>query len=198
MENDGEIYCLTSPSGKKYIGQCVKQLSNGKNWGYIQRWKEHIRDANSRNYCRLLNNAISKYGSNCFTIEIIKECNINDLNYYEEHYITLYNTLSPNGYNLTSGGSMCRQSKETQLLKRKSMIGKNLGKELPKRSRIRPEDNDLPKYVRYYTDCLGKEGYRISHHPTLKDKSFLSKRIPLEEKLKLALEYLNQQPINIR
>jgi group I intron endonuclease len=193
MENEGEIYCITSPSGKKYIGQCVKQLSNGKNWGYTQRWKEHIRDSNSRNYCRLLNNAIIKYGSENFTVEIIKECNISELNYYEQYYINSYNTLSPNGYNLTTGGSVCRQSEETQNLKRVSMIGKNLGKQLPKRYRLREEDNNLPKYLRYYTDHLGKEGYRISNHPILKDKSFLSKKIPLNEKLQIALEYLNQQ-----
>ena len=193
MENNGEIYCLTSPSGKKYVGQCVKQLSSGKKWGYIQRWKDHIRDANSKNYCRQLNNAINKYGSENFTIEVIKECNIYELNYYEEHYIKLYNTLSPNGYNLTSGGSICRQSEETQILKRKSMIGKNVGKIFPKRPRLREEDNALPKYVRYYRDHSGKEGYRVSNHPILKEKSFLSKKLPLEIKLELALKYLNQQ-----
>ena len=193
MENNGEIYCLTSPSGKKYVGQCVKQLSSGKKWGYIQRWKDHIRDANSKNYCRKLNNAINKYGSENFTIEVIKECNIYELNYYEEHYIKLYNTLSPNGYNLTSGGSVCRQSEETQILKRKSMIGKNVGKIFPKRPRLREEDNSLPKYVRYYRDHSGKEGYRVSNHPILKEKSFLSKKLPLEIKLELALKYLNQQ-----
>ena len=193
MENNGEIYCLTSPSGKKYVGQCVKQLSSGKKWGYIQRWKDHIRDANSKNYCRQLNNAINKYGSENFTIEVIKECNIYELNYYEEHYIKLYNTLSPNGYNLTSGGSVCRQSEETQILKRKSMIGKNVGKIFPKRPRLREEDNALPKYVRYYRDHSGKEGYRVSNHPILKEKSFLSKKLPLEIKLELALKYLNQQ-----
>ena len=193
MENNGEIYCLTSPSGKKYVGQCVKQLSSGKKWGYIQRWKDHIRDANTKNYCRQLNNAINKYGSENFTIEVIKECNIYELNYYEEHYIKLYNTLSPNGYNLTSGGSICRQSEETQILKRKSMIGKNVGKIFPKRPRLREEDNALPKYVRYYRDHSGKEGYRVSNHPLLKEKSFLSKKLPLEIKLELALKYLNQQ-----
>ena len=193
MENNGEIYCLTSPSGKKYVGQCVKQLSSGKKWGYIQRWKDHIRDANSKNYCRQLNNAINKYGSENFTIEVIKECNIYELNYYEEYYIKLYNTLSPNGYNLTSGGSICRQSEETQILKRKSMIGKNVGKIFPKRPRLREEDNSLPKYVRDYRDHSGKEGYRVSNHPILKEKSFLSKKLPLEIKLELALKYLNQQ-----
>jgi hypothetical protein len=49
----GEIYCLTSPSNKKYVGQCVKLLSSSKKWGYLNRWKEHIRDAkNGKDYCR--------------------------------------------------------------------------------------------------------------------------------------------------
>jgi hypothetical protein len=29
----GEIYCVTSPSNKKYVGQCVKILSSNKKWG---------------------------------------------------------------------------------------------------------------------------------------------------------------------
>jgi len=31
MFSIGEIYCLTSPSGKKYIGQCVKYYLVEKN-----------------------------------------------------------------------------------------------------------------------------------------------------------------------
>ena len=38
--NLGEIYCIISPSNKKYIGQCVKYLSNGKKWGYLNRWRQ--------------------------------------------------------------------------------------------------------------------------------------------------------------
>jgi hypothetical protein len=78
------------------------------------------------------------------------------------------------------------------------MIGKNLGKQYPKRPRNRIQDNVLPKYLRYYTDHTGKVGYRISNHPKLKDKSFFSKQIPLETKLQLALDYLNQITIDIR
>lgn len=187
----GEIYCITSPSGKKYIGQCVKKLSNGKEWGYINRWKEHIRDSRNKNCCRLLNNSIKKYSPENFTIELIKECNINELNELEKYYITLYNTLTPYGYNLTDGGSICRQSEETKWIKSISMIGKNKGKVYNKKQRIREEDCNLPKYLRYYKDISGKEGYRISNHPYLKDKSFLSKRITIEEKLIHALNYLN-------
>jgi len=115
------------------------------------------------------------------------------MNQLETYYISLYNTLTPNGYNLTTGGSeLCRQSEETKELKRQSMIGKNIGKIYSKRVRKREEDNNLPKYVRYYIDKSGKEGYRISNHPTLKDKSFFNKEFSLTERLEQAIKYLNQ------
>ena len=198
MERLGEIYCITSPSNKKYIGQCVKELSSGKKWGYISRWKDHIRDSKTRNYCRLLNSAIKKYEPDNFKIEVLKECDINELDYYESYYIENYNTLSPNGYNLTTGGSVSRQTEETSKLKSISMIGKNVGKIYPKRIRKREEDNILPKYIRYYIDYTGKEGYRISNHPILKDKSFFSKYISLDEKLQFALNYINEVKTEIR
>jgi hypothetical protein len=188
----GEIYCLTSPSKKKYVGQCVKLLSSGKKWGYLSRWKQNIRDAtNGKDYCRLLNNAIRKYNPENFTIELIMECDIKDLDYNENLYIEQFNTMTPNGYNLTSGKTTSRQSDETKELRRESMIGKNLGKVLNKRPRQRPQDSELPKYLRYYKDLSGKEGYRISHHPNLKEKSFVSKYASMEDKLQLAIEYLN-------
>lgn len=187
----GDIYCLTSPSGKKYIGQAVKKLKNGKIWGYIGRWKDHIRDSTTKNCCRLLNNSIRKYGHENFTVELLKECSVDELNHYEQQFITQLNTLSPNGYNLTSGGNFCKQTEETQLLKRESMLGKNKGKIYPKRNRKREQDNVLPKYVRYYIDSFGKEGYRVSNHPTLKPKAFLSKSITMNEKLQLALNYID-------
>lgn len=163
-----------------------------KNGGYLNRWKQHIRDAtNGKDYCRLLNNAIRKYKPENFTIEIIKECEIKDLDYNENLYIEQLNTMTPNGYNLTSGKTMSRQSNETKELRRKNMIGKNLGKVLDKRPRQRPEDLNLPKYLRYYKDSFGKEGYRISHHPNLKEKSFVSKYTSMEDKLQLAIKYLN-------
>ena len=195
MENLGEIYCVTSPSGKKYIGQCVKQLSSGKKWGYINRWKDHVRDAYSKDYCRLLNCAIRKYGSENFKIEVIKECLIEELNNYEAFYIDSFGSLSPNGYNLMTSGSKNRHSEESNNLKRISMIGKNVGKRHPKRERKREEDNKLPKYVRYYTDINQKEGYRVSNHPILKDRSFVSKHLSLDVKLDLALKYLAEGQI---
>jgi group I intron endonuclease len=197
MDKYGEIYCITSPSGKKYVGQCLKYLSNGRKHGYIGRWKEHIRDSTYKDCCRILNASIRKYGPENFTLEILKECPEDELNFYEKYYITNLNTLNPNGYNLTNGGNVCKQSEETCELKRLSMIGKNVGKIHNKRIRKRSEDSELPKYVRYYKDVSGKEGYRINNHPLLKDKSFLSKKISMDKKLELALNYLNDIPSQI-
>ena len=114
MDKYGEIYCITSPSGKKYVGQCLKYLSNGRKHGYIGRWKEHIRDSTYKDCCRILNASIRKYGPENFTLEILKECPEDELNFYEKYYITNLNTLNPNGYNLTEGGNGGVQSYEVK------------------------------------------------------------------------------------
>jgi len=197
--NIGNIYIITSPSGKQYIGQCVEFLCNGKKWGYKNRFLQHVRDSDKgKDYCRLLNNAIRKYGKDNLKLEKLISCNISELDIMEGYYIEKYNTMTPNGYNLITSGSNSRQSEETKQIRRESMMGKNKGKIYPRRPRKRKEDSELPKYLRYYTDKSGKEGYRISHHPSLKDKSFVGKYIPLVEKLKLATEYLNSAETSVR
>jgi hypothetical protein len=119
------------------------------------------------------------------------ECDIADLDYYENIYIDHFKSMTPTGYNLISGKSESRQSEETKELRRQSMMGKNQGNVLEKRTRIRQEDADLPKYLRHYHDNSGKEGYRICNHPDLKDRSFVSKYSTMSEKLQMAMEYLN-------
>lgn len=188
----GDIYMITSPSGNSYIGQAVRYLPSGKKWGYIKRVKQHMNEAKNNKKCSVaLDNALVKYNFTNFKITHLKICKVEDLNYWESYYVLEHNTFHPNGYNLTTGGSNGRQSAATIEKKRESMMGKNLGKIYPKRDRINPDDIDLPKYVRSYKDSSGKEGYRVSHHPILKEKSFLGKTKSMEDKLKLALEYLN-------
>jgi group I intron endonuclease len=187
----GHIYCLTSPSGKRYIGQAVQILSSGRKYGYIGRWKGHINEVkNNRNYCRALNNAIRKYGHETFEVELLEICLIDIIDERENYYITKLKSFHPDGYNLITGKTNSRQSLETKELRRKSMIGKNKGNVYPRIDRKREEDKDLPKYVRSYHDHTGKSGYRISHHPSFKDKSFVSKKISMKEKLCLALNYI--------
>ncbi|MEK6881563.1 MAG: GIY-YIG nuclease family protein [Nanoarchaeota archaeon] len=73
----GVIYCLTSPSGKKYIGQTTREID--------KRFEEHC----TRKECRILYNAIQKHGKDNFKKEILLECNNDFLNEHEINY-TLY------------------------------------------------------------------------------------------------------------
>lgn len=190
--NTGDIYKITSPSGKCYIGQTVQFLPSGKKNGYLARWKQHIYEAKKdKNYSIALDNALRKYDYKGFVIELLLSCDVADLSKWETYYIKECNTMHPNGYNLTEGGKNGRQSDATREKKRQSMYGKNKGRVLSKRERKNTEDSSLPKYVRRYQDKSGKEGYRVSNHPYLKDKSFLGKTKTMTEKLDLALTYLN-------
>lgn len=87
----GFIYKYTSPSGKSYIGRTIQTLrerakESGK--GYRQ--------------CPVFYKAIQKYGYENMTVEILAEVEIEDLPEEEANWISFYNTLVPNGYNIGS------------------------------------------------------------------------------------------------
>jgi group I intron endonuclease len=209
--NTGVIYCITSPSNKKYIGQVVNYISNGSPKGIKRRWLQHIRSAKSKNPnkgCRLLNKAILKYGSDNFILTTLISSEIEYLNFYEELCIKIYNTLVPNGYNLQSGGTTkSRHSNETKkrrsesltkLLsnpeKRKVWSDAKKGKPHKQRNRKRVEDNNLPKYILHYKH--GKyEGYAVDSHPNIKGKKFTNSKLSMSEKLQLAISYINSKTI---
>ncbi len=101
----GVIYKITDKiSGKSYIGQTIRDFEI--------RWKEHCQDKRHSIY---IYNAIKKNGINSFYKEIIGIYNnIQDLNNAEEYFIEYHNTLSPNGYNLHTGGNNHVVSEETK------------------------------------------------------------------------------------
>jgi group I intron endonuclease len=88
------IYKITNKiTGKNYIGQTRNSVDS--------RWKSH--HSSKRKYA--LGLAIQKYGKDSFSIDIIASYKIlEDLNNAEIYYINFYNSISPNGYNLHSGG----------------------------------------------------------------------------------------------
>lgn len=93
------IYKITNlTNGKCYIGQSVH---------IEKRWHDEKRrafDVTSHEYDYPRSKAFRKYGLENFTFEILEECAINLLNEKEIYYISKYNSVSPNGYNLTLGG----------------------------------------------------------------------------------------------
>ena len=92
-------------SGKKYIGQTTKNVNI--------RWNDHCRPYSE---CVKLSNAIQKYGKDAFEFTVLEECEtLDQLNEREVHWIKELNTLSPNGYNLHTGGLNHVCSDETRL-----------------------------------------------------------------------------------
>lgn len=111
------IYKITNKINKKiYIGQTVRPLK--------RRWSEHCKSAFKKDGNSTLYRAMNKYGIENFKITIISTCeNMEQMNHREKYYIKLFNTLSPNGYNLMSGGkSGGFASKEVVETNRKNSI----------------------------------------------------------------------------
>lgn len=91
------IYCFTSPSGKKYIGQSRD---------IFKRKTSHKSDWNTgHGGCLYLHRAFDKYGFDQFGFEVLEECSIEELNSREQFWIQNLKTNDKNfGYNLTCGG----------------------------------------------------------------------------------------------
>ena len=74
-------------NGKVYIGQSIH---------IERRWQEHCQPS-SRS---LIGKAIQKYGKEHFTFQVLEECMEEQLDEIEERYISEYNSVVPNGYNI--------------------------------------------------------------------------------------------------
>jgi group I intron endonuclease len=211
----GYIYCITSPSGKKYIGQTIRD--------YKKRFNEHCKLPGS---CILLENAIKKYGKESMTFEILEEIDNQDLDQCEVFYINHFNTMEPNGYNIRSGGIDAIHSEESRNRMRNAKLGyKNhnfgkprtdaakhaislakcgenhhfFGKTLSESHKLKLSeshkkyDTSLPMYLVYIKErpkYYQASGYAVINHPTLPNIYFTSKKISDEDKLNSALKYL--------
>lgn len=69
----------------------------GRSTDIERRWKTHLRDAKKGDMCKI-HVAMRKLGIDNFYLDIIEECNVNELNQKEQFYIELYNSWH-NGYN---------------------------------------------------------------------------------------------------
>jgi group I intron endonuclease len=82
------IYKITSPSNKVYIGQTTN---------YDKRYSAYKNHKCKRQ--PKLYNSLEKYGFSNHSIELIKECLVEELNYYERYYQEYYDSVL-NGLNL--------------------------------------------------------------------------------------------------
>lgn len=185
------IYKLTSPSGKSYIGQTVRSIGD--------RFKQHVNRArlDDKLGCTYLNAAIKKYGFDNFKHEILLEINNELLDEYEIKFIDAYNTLEPNGYNLTKGGhttqySEASKKKMSETQKNLYLTDANLRKRIQMNGFNNKVNKDLPMYL-----CEVREkdstliGYRVYMHPANPTSKKFSCKNDVPSAYKRALDYLN-------
>lgn len=96
----GTIYMIRNiKNDKRYVGQSIQPVE--------KRFRQHIEAAyleGRRAYNTCLSRAIRKHGSDFFEVGVLAEdVPDEDLDIVEAHYIDLYNTLAPNGYNKSIG-----------------------------------------------------------------------------------------------
>lgn len=107
----GYIYKIyNSENAKVYIGQTRRDIEI--------RWRQHLMSTTRKqDKNTILYKAMNKYGSEKFNIQLIKEYSfeskeelIEILNKEEIRYISEYNCLNPNGYNMQKGGKSPTES----------------------------------------------------------------------------------------
>ena len=118
------IYKITNrDSGKCYIGQSVN---------VFKRWKEHSNLAVKKKSA--IQHAFELYGIDKFSFEVLEECDREMMNDREVHWIAYFDSVSPNGYNLTSGGGQAfTVSDETK----KKLSSANKGKKHTKETKAK-------------------------------------------------------------
>jgi hypothetical protein len=97
-----DIYCHTSPSGKRYVGVAM--------YGWRARWVQHISQARAGSEY-LLHRAIRKYGESAFKHELLEQCDTYGAALLaEQRWVRCRQTRAPRGYNATDGGDGFRGS----------------------------------------------------------------------------------------
>lgn len=122
---EGIIYCYTSPSGKKYVGQTRDEKTRRERW----------RNAGLPYGGVLVEAARRKYGPSAFTYEVLERVVCDDvatlidrLRDRERYWIEELGTLG-GGYNLTDGGYGGHHTEETKARLSEMMRGRYVSEE---------------------------------------------------------------------
>lgn len=199
VDDKGEscIYLITNTETKKqYVGQTTMLYPGGRKGGAQTRFKIHLyRAFNSEKepQCTVLYNSMRKHGADKFTVETLLICSKKYIDLYEVVFIQLYNTISPKGYNIETGGCSIKvlHQDTRQLLSKArrfaSVSDNDKGKILQAMASV--GINDLPMGVQYSHDTkTGYEGFRVIKRG-FQSKIFSAKGRTLEQKLQQAMKY---------
>lgn len=191
---NSHIYIIRNiKNNKVYIGQAVSHRLNKNKYrifGFEGRFKDHISEAlnnSKKNQCTYLNNAIRKYGKENFTVDIVEICDRSESDNKEILYISMYNSLYPNGYNLTKGGKnfIINNIDDNEILNnelniKKSKRGRDFG--------FTHNEETLNKMKNYYSERKNNIEFQIKLKNCMKNSisSYYEKK---------KIEYLSQQKL---
>ena len=171
-----EIYLLEGPD-KKYVGRHVMVCKDGFVKLKEDRLFEHVRTANNKSSkCRILAEAIRKFGGDKFVIKHLEFCLIEDAKKREIYWIDELNTIHPNGYNLMSGDGE-KYTTHPESRQKSAEALRSFGKMGRRNTTAKLVLVRAPKHV----------GYRGYHNG--EPHGFFSNNFTLEEKKEMALTW---------
>lgn len=158
------LYCITNLiNGKQYIG-----ITNN----YKKRWSNH-KCGNSKNMA--MSAAIKKYGVGNFKFEVLLSgLSLEEANLKEQEYIKKYNTLTPNGYNISPGGGAAPSQKKYGADNSNAHLTKEEAQYIL-------DHRDQPMYVLYeeFNEKLSYDAFKnVYHHNTYTNLSTSTPEYP--------------------
>jgi len=195
--------CLVT--AKAYIGYSINPKG---------RWMEHCRLAR-KGFDSAFYNAIRKYGKENFESQIIGIAySLEEIKQKEKDFIKQFNTLAPNGYNMTAGGDGLenyKHSKETIRKISKNNAKATLGKHW--KWNEKSKKNNVAKRLEYRIrkskqmmgnkNGLGNQNVKGKHWKVSEDKlkNIIKKNndpiIKLKQKLGRLKSYINQLELEL-
>jgi group I intron endonuclease len=190
-----EIYKITNlTNGKIYVGQAVSHILNHKRYrpyGREGRFRCHISEAFSikKNQSHYLNNAIRKYGTESFVVELIEYCKNVDADERETYYIKELNSLYPSGYNLKNGGTTFTHCDESKKRVSDGVTRYFKDKKHQRFIGIQSISDDIDKYIHPLNRNKSQYGWYVLIER--KKADFGGVHIPLNESRECARSFIN-------
>ncbi len=186
-----KIICLST--NKLYVGQAVSHILNHKRYrpyGCNGRFRSHISEAFStkKNQSHYLNNAIRKYGTEDFVVELVECCEIKNADERETHYIKEFNSLYPSGYNLKNGGNTFTHSDESKKRLSNGVLNYYKDKKFDRFKHINHIDDDIDKYIKPLKKYNEQYGWYVYIDKCKAD--FGGIHISLDESKNSAIEFI--------
>lgn len=179
------IYRILNKLTKKcYIGETkCKDVS--------RRWNQHKQTIEINKGCPALRDAVKKYGIDNFEFSVLIICFDDERFKYEIEYIKKYNSVVPNGYNITNGGEGGGFQGKTHTEEVKNIIKNKLKQKYTDNPELKEQLSERNKIVMSNPEVREKIKNGILNSEKMK-KMIQDKRIGNYEQVKHTEEIKNK------